>query len=256
MKKLTEICRAKSSGQLLIVAALAIALLVAATTAYVYELTGEKQDTKEGSLSDLVLTIKQNIRNAVISALANTSNGGDEKALAKNMEILSNAYLSLYQHEVCQLSYMLLNDSNYENGVWLLQGTDGLGVSSAYTSFTLKVFGLTSNITLKGVVNITTALTISGYYTANEAEKTVNLTLQVFNEGEPAKAEKIALYYENLGVWLPVNASNNLSIKDYGNGTYTASFTVATASDPPQISIHIHDLRNILVMANATCHQA
>ncbi len=60
MKRLKKSAEAKSSGQLLIVAALAIALLIATTTAYVYEVSREKPSTTQGyPVADLVLAIKQ-----------------------------------------------------------------------------------------------------------------------------------------------------------------------------------------------------
>ncbi|MGB9671789.1 MAG: hypothetical protein ACPL1Z_06270 [Candidatus Bathyarchaeales archaeon] len=254
--KPNKIFRAKSSGQLLIVAALAIAILVASTTVYVYELTGEKQNTEDRSLSDFVLALKLGSKNAVISALANASNGGEKTVLANNLETLSNASKSFCKHGLWRLSYTLLNSSGYEDGIRLSWNPSGLGVSSAYAVFSLRFFGLTSNVTANYAINITTALMLYGYYTGNEAEKTVNLTCRVFNDGKPAQVESITLYYEDFGVWFPIGESHNLSITDYGNGTYTISFTVAVSSDTMQVSAHVHDLRNVFVMANITCPKA
>lgn len=256
MKTFTEIFRAKSSGQLLIVAALAIAILVASTTVYVYELAGERQNTDDYSIGDFVLALKLGSKNAVISALANASNGGEKTVLAGNLEVLLSIYTRLWKRALCQLSYTLLNNSEYENGIRLSWNTSGVGVSSAYAVFSFRVFGLTSNITANYAVNITTALTLDGYYTGDGVEKTVNLTCRVFNDGKPAQVENITLYYENLGVWFPVGESNNLSITDYGNGTYAISFTAAISSDTVQVSAHVHDLRNVFVMANITCTKA
>ncbi|MGQ9538410.1 MAG: hypothetical protein ACUVTE_02335 [Candidatus Bathycorpusculaceae bacterium] len=256
MKTFTEIFRAKSSGQLLIVAALATAILVASTTVYVYELVGERQSTDDYSLSDFVLALKLGSKNAIIGALVNTSNSGEKTVLAKNLETLSSVSTSFYKYGLWRLSYTLLNGSGYEDGVRLSWNTSGFGVSSAYAVFSLRVFGLTSNFTVNYAINITTLLTLDGYYTGSGAEKTVNLTCRVFNEGKPAQIKNATLHYENLGVWLPVGESNNLSITDWGNGTYTISFTAAIASDPVQVSAHVHDFRNLFVMANTTCSRA
>ena len=256
MKKPNKIFRAKSSGQLLIVAALAIAILVASTTVYVYELAGEKQNTEDHSLSDFVLALKLSSKNAVISALANASNGGEKTVLADNLEALSSISTSFYKHGLWRLSYTLLNGSGYEDGIRLSWNTGGLGVSSAYAVFSLRVSGLTSNVTANYAINITTAIMLDGYYTGNATEKTVNLTCQVFNDGKPAQIKNITLYYEDFGGWFPVGESNNLSITDYGNGTYVISFTAAVSSDTVQVSAHAHDLRNVFVMANITCTQA
>jgi hypothetical protein len=138
--------------------------------------------------------------------------------------------------------------------VWFSWGEiDGFGISSAYANFSLAIYGLEANVTANYSINITTAVTLEGYYTLNGLEKSVSLSCRVFNEGKPALAKNITLYYEDLGVWLPVNSLNNLSIIDYGNGTYTISFTVITISDTVQVSAHITDLREIFVQANAVC---
>jgi len=117
---------------------------------------------------------------------------------------------------MCYLSFTLINDSRYDSGVCLSWNTNGSGVSTAYANFTLKVQSMAANLAID--------------YAAN-----------------------IALFYENLGSWTPVNASNNLSTVDYGNGTYLLSFTVNTSS-PVQVSTHVYDLRDIFVQANITCY--
>ena len=86
-------------------------------------------------------------------------------------------------------------------------------------------------------------------------EKLVTLTCKVYNEREPALAKNITLYYENLGNWIEVNSSNNLSIEDYGNGTYLISFTAEIPSEDVQVSAHAYDLRDIFVRANTTCYE-
>ncbi|MDI6904309.1 MAG: hypothetical protein QMD13_02290 [Candidatus Bathyarchaeia archaeon] len=72
----------------------------------------------------------------------------------------------------------------------------------------------------------------------------------MYNEGEQALAKNITLFYEDLGNWILVDASNNLSIVDCDNGTYLISFTIETLSDVVQVSAHVHDLRDIFVQAN------
>jgi hypothetical protein len=253
--KSKAIFRANSSGQLLIVAALAIAILISSTTIYVYELGGERQSAEDFFMSNFILAVKQGSRNAVISALANASNGGEKTVLAENLESLSQAYMRLNQRGIWRLSYTVLNDSLYDRGVWLSWNTSGLGVSSAYANFTLRVYDLTANITISYAVNITTTITINGYYTNNGTEKTVNLYCKVFNEGKPALAKNLTVFYEALGVWMPVNASNTFSIYDYGNGTYTVSFTVTVSSEIVQVSVHIQDMRGILVQASIPCRE-
>jgi hypothetical protein len=85
----------------------------------------------------------------------------------------------------------------------------------------------------------------------------VNVTCTVFNEGEPALAKNITLFYEKDGdlsvqEWIPVDSPSST---DYGNGTYFMSFIAETQThnDPVLVSVHVHDLRDIFVQANTTC---
>ncbi|MEM3873960.1 MAG: hypothetical protein QXU45_02375 [Candidatus Bathyarchaeia archaeon] len=258
MKKLKRLVKAKSSGQLLIVAALAIAILIVTTTAYVHEVSKEKPATTQNyPVADFVLAIKQASRNAVISALANASNGGGKNVLASNLNGLAQAYRSLNAYGLYYLSYTVLNDSRYEGGLWLSwEDTDGLGISSAYANFTLKFYGLAEETTLSYAIDITTTIRLEGYYTLNGSEKIVNLTCRVLNEGKPALAKNITVYYEVDGSWVPANSSNSLSITEYGDGVYAISFTIDTDSNAVQVSVHVYDLRGIFVKANTICNQA
>ena len=248
--------KSNSSGQLLIVAALAIAILISSTTIYVYEVSKETNNGDFSSTSDFILATKQSTRNAVISSLANVSNGRDTTVLITNLEEFSRILRSLRQFGICQLDSAVFNDSLYDSGIWLSWGTSGIGVSSAYANFTFKVYGSAESIAINYDVNITTAVTINGYFNRLIGdEKLVNLTCEVYNEGEPALAKNITISYEILGSWMPVNSSNNLSLMDYGNSTYTASFTVDVPSDSLQVSVRVYDLRDIFVQANTTCYE-
>jgi len=255
MRKCKRKLRTNSSGQLLIVAALAIAIIISSTTIYVYELSKETNSTNSYPISDTVLALKQSTKNTMISSLANISKGGEKTRLEANLNDLSQAFRNLHQLGMCYLSFTLINDSMYDSGVCLSWNTNDSGVSSAYANFTLKVQG-TANIAVDYAVNITTAIAVNGsYITLEDEEKLVNLTCQVFNEEELALAKNITLFYKNLGSWIPVNSSNNLSTVDYGNGTYVLSFTVSTSS-PVHVSTHVCDLRYVFVQANTTCYEA
>jgi hypothetical protein len=257
MKKWGKKSKANSSGQLLIVAALAIALLISSTTIYVYEISEETNSPDTPSISDFTLASKQSTRNAVISSLANVSNGGEKTVLTTNLNSLSQALRNTNQFGICQLAFTPQNDSSYDEGVWLSWNTSDVGVSSAYVNFTLNVYGVTAKVTANYPINITTAIAVNGSYTTLEdGEKLVNLTCKMYNEGEPALAKNMTLFYENLGNWTIVDASNNLSIVEYGNGTYSIAFTVETSSDSVSVSVRVHDLRDIFVQANTTCYTA
>lgn len=256
MRKCKRKFRANSSGQLLIVAALAIAIIISSTTIYVYELSKETNSTESCSISDVILALEQSTKNTMISSLANISEGGEKAILEANLDDLSQAFRNLHQIGMCYLSFTLINDARYDSGVCLSWNTNGSGVSTAYANFTLTVQSIAANLAIDYAVNITTTIAINSSYTTIEGEeKLVNITCQVFNEDKPALAKNITLFYENLGSWTPVNSSNNLSTVDYGNGTYLLSFTVNTSS-PVQVSTHVYDLRDIFVQANTTCYEA
>jgi len=255
MKRSGKKFQAESSGQLLIVAALVIGVLISSTTIYVYELSKETNSTDASSISNFVLALKQSTRNTMISSLANVSNGGEKTVLTTDLNGLSQVFRSLAHFGICNLASTPLNNSGYDAGLWLSWNTKDVGLSSTYADFTLEFYCITSSIVVNYAVNITTTIAINGSYTTLEGtEKLVNLTCKVYGEGEPALAKNITLFYENLGNWTLVDASNNLSIVDCGDGTYVISFTVEIPSDV-NVSAHVHDSRDILVQANTTCYE-
>jgi len=192
----------------------------------------------------------------MISSLANISTEGEKTILAANLNELSQVFRSLNHFGICHLTFTPLNNSNYDSGVWLSRNVSSTGVSSVYANFTLRIYGIAENVTVNYVVNITTAITISGYYVRIVGnEKQVNLTCNAYNEGKPALAKNITLFYEMLGSWTRVDSSNNLSVMDYGNGTCRVSFTVVTPSNTVEISAHVYDSRDIFVQANTTCSE-
>ena len=102
-------------------------------------------------------------------------------------------------------------------------------------------------------VNVTTAADLSGNYQLNGNLTQVNLTVNVLNEGKPALAQNFTFYFENAtDGWVKVSSP---SITDFGNGTYSVSFTTETdqSSDPLLVSMLCQDQRGISVGANVTC---
>lgn len=168
----------KNSGQLLIIAALAIALLISSTTIYVHELSEEADSKNSTSAVDIARMLKQCTRNAMISALANISNGGATTTLETNLAELFDVFRGLEQLAIFNLTFNLLNDYGYESGVRLFWGIEGMGFSSAYADFTLLAQG-TENIEWKYSLNITTAVFVEGEYLRDGSETIVNLTCRV-----------------------------------------------------------------------------
>jgi hypothetical protein len=254
MKRQVEEFRADRSGQLLIVAALAIAVLVSSTTIYVYELSRDTNSSDRRPLNDFVLSLKQSTRNVMISSLANVSNGGSSSVLATNLNTFSQLVASLHHLGTICLDFTPLNDSTYDSGTYLSWNTSDIGVSSAYVNFTLRVYGLEEAIDAAFAVNVTTTITISGSYaTLLSGDKQVSLTCRVYNEDGPALAKNMTFFYENSANWIQVEASNDLFIIDQGNGTYLVSFTVNIPSDTVPVSVRGYDSRNVFVLANTTC---
>jgi hypothetical protein len=234
------------SGQLLIVAAMAIAVLISSTTAYVYELSKENGDPRNQRISDLALALRQSTRSAVISALANVSNGGEKTILATNLDILAQVFRGLNQVDLCSLVFTPFDVVPYDSGILLSWNTTSTDISSACVSFVLDVRGDFARAEASYTVNITTSLMVDGFYELQSNEKHVNLRCQINNEGLPALAESLNVFYLASGSWTGVETSD-LSGVDYGNGTYVLAFPVP--QEAIQISIHMRDLRNILVQS-------
>jgi len=251
MRKL-RIRERKNSGQLLIVAALAIAILISSTTTYVHELSEENLDTHPTVINDFVFSIKQTTKDAMISSLANVSNGGSRGMLPENLDFLSRVLRSTHQSGITDLKFTAFNTSGYIGGTRFLWNATDTGMSTAFANFTLQVYGDTS-IDMKYAINVTTTITVTASYTTLAGgEKSVNLVFSVTNEEEPASAKNITLFYSDAGNWTQVTFSDNSFITDYGNGTYAAFFNVMV-SDPVLISVHILDFRGIFVGAETTC---
>lgn len=234
------------SGQLLIVAALAIALLISSTTIYVYELSKGTEGTDGQSIGGLVLALKQSTRNAVLSSLANVSNGGERTMLTTNLNKLSEVFRNLHSLGLYGLGFGLLNDSIYDSGIRISWNTTTTDVSSACVNFTLSIDDATAHSSVAYGVNVTTSLVVDGSHVIEGTEERVNLTCRVHNEGEPALARNFNLYYEHSGSWAELDSST-LITSDYGNGTYLLSFAVP--SESTRISVHMSDMRGILVQS-------
>jgi hypothetical protein len=245
----------RNRGQALIVTGLIITLILMSTVYYVLETEKQTMSTQNTTNSDFLATML-NTKNTLIGALANTSNGGDMETLTRNLNKLAGVLRTHSYDAEFDLSFVSLNSSPYEDGTWMSWGEDGSGVSSTYVSFTINVSSSEVNYHLDYETNITTAVQIQGVYTGGGSEKTVRVTCTVYDENGPALASRIGIFYQNQTdeSWLKIDWQNDLAIVDYGNGTYAISFQ-AYSQEPVRVSAQINDLRDIYVMANATCTQ-
>jgi len=239
------------SGQALIITSLIIAVLLLSTVYYVFEVERSviKSETTETTMATRPITV-----NTVVSALANFTNGGERRILTTNLNRLS-LFLKDHSYYAQQdLQFTPLNSSPYQEGIWTSWESSGIGISSAYVSFAVNFSAPSKTFCSQYETNITTALTVEAAFAGSEAEKSVNVTCKISNEGEPALADDISVLYQNetYEPWTMVNSSNNLNIVDYGNGTYFVTFN-AYAQNFLQVSVEMHDRRDIFVMARALC---
>jgi hypothetical protein len=254
----TRPCR-RNSGQVLIIAALVVTLLLLSTALYVSEV--EKNATVyEQRVNPDFSEYKLGVTHTVISALANVSNGGSAGVLATNLDQFQAVVEANSFNAMVEMDCTPFNAAPYQDGFWISWGTNGRGISSAYVNLVLNSSGTSASYYSEYAVNVTSEIEVAGYYTVlTGALKQVNLTCNVLNEGNSALAQNFTVYYEQDGSlspeeWVQVTSP---SITDYGNGTYTMSFTAETTNPEDQmlVSVHSNDLRYILTQANVTCTQ-
>lgn len=247
----------QNSGQVLVVTALLVTLLLLSAALYVSE-TEKAVPSNTDGLSNLFEVCKLGATHAVVSALANISNGGNVNVLVDDLNSFKSAFINHSYDAIVQLNANPLDVSPYVNGAWVSWGQNGEGISSAYVDFALNCSGLSSTTSSEYSVNITSAISIAGQYTTvNGSLKQTNVICNLLNEGKPALARNFTVYYEDDGSlvteeWLKVQTP---SIIDYGNGTYSLSFVAETLNpdNPLIVSVCCHDTRSILVQANVTC---
>jgi hypothetical protein len=245
--------RSNNSGQALIVTSLIISMLLLSTAYYVFEIEENVTDNS-GSIDYAFLATRLSTVNTVISSLANVSNGGYRSVLMASLDRLVSVLESHSYDGQCHLLFTPLNSPPYQDGIETSWESNGLGISSAYVSFSLNVSGLSVSYYSGYAVNVTTALTIEGSGTSSGSETRVNIMCRVYDEQGFALAKDITLLYQNQtdGTWITVSPLNN-NVIDYGNGTYFMSFNLYT-QNVLNVSAQVHDSRDIFVMANTTCN--
>jgi hypothetical protein len=248
-----------NSGQGLIIASLVVTLLLLSTAVYVSEI--EKNVALYDSRVDPAFSAyKLGARNTLISALANISNGGSTDVLVADLNQFKSVVGSHSFDAIVNMDFTPLNMTPYQEGIWISWDSSGRGISSAYVNLALNSSGTSASCYSEYAINVTSEIDVNGYYTLLTGSlKQVNLTCNILNEGKPALAQNFTVYYEQDGSlspeeWIQVASP---SIADYGNGTYSISFTANTTNpdDPMLVSVHSHDLRHIFIKANVTCTQ-
>ena len=241
-----------SSGQVLIVTALLVSLLLLSTALYVIEV-GKEVPTVDASEGNVFSGYQQSARSTLISALANTTNGGGSDILGTDLNELKTVILSHSYRAMLTMDYNTQNSSSYQNGFLISWGANGQGVSSAYATFVFASSSPSATSNLEYSVNVTSAVHLSGnYHQLNDTTKQVNLVVNVLNEGKAALAQNYTFSYQNETDWIAVDSP---SITSFDNGTYAVSFNAQTPQpyDPLVVSLLCQDERGIFVGANITC---
>jgi hypothetical protein len=241
-----------NSGQVLIVSALLVALLLLSTALYVIELEKElpRVDSSQGNVFS---RYKQSTQSSLISALANATNGGSSNVLSFDLSELKATILSHSYKTMLTIDYNTLNSSDYQNGIWISWSTNGQGISSAYATFVFASYSPLETSNLEYAVNVTSTVNLSGnYQQLNDTIKQVNLTINLQNEDKPALAQNFAFFYQNATDWTRISTQNTTN---FGNGSYTVSFVAESPplNNPLVVLMLCQDQRGIFVGANVTC---
>jgi len=244
--------RRNNSGQVIVITALLVALLLLSSVIFVVE-TEKKVPTIGAGEYNVFSAYEQSIRNALISALANVTCGGDVKVLNNDLSDLTLAIIAHSYQNSLKIDYLPLNLAPYKDGLLISWDVNGHGVSSANVNFIFNSsgFSIASNIVTD--VNVTSAVNLKGrYLQLGDALKQITLIINVQNENNPALAQNFDFYFKNETNWIKVVSPN---ISNFGNGTYSALFDVETglSTDPVLVSMYCKDQRGITVGANVTC---
>jgi hypothetical protein len=247
--------RANKSGQVIIVSALLVALVLLATALYVIEV-GKQVPMADASEPNISYDYEQSARSTLISALANASGSGSPDVLCIDLAELRTVILTNSYQALLTMNYQTLNSSGYQNGLWIYRGAEGKGISSSYASFAFTSSSPSATSTQEYTLNVTSAMQLSGsYQQLNETIRQVHLTINLSNEDKPALMHNFAVSYQNATEWVIVDSPTTFG---FGDGAYSVTFNAESTqpSDPLVISLVCQDARGIFVGANLTCTSA
>jgi hypothetical protein len=243
--------KSDKSGQIIIVTALLVSVLLLSTALYVIEV-GKQVPTVDRNQNTVFSGYRQATTSTLISALANATDGGDPDVLNTDLSqfktiILSNSYQALLT-----MNYEPQNTGGYQKGLKVNWRSDGEGTSSACVSFSFASSAPTTTSNQAYMLNVSSSVNLSGgYHQTDDNSKQVNLTFNFKNEDKPALTRNFTVSYQNVTDWIQVAPA---STTDFGNGTYALTFN----ADSPLgaslvVSLLCQDQRGIFVGANLTC---
>ncbi|MGD6851436.1 MAG: hypothetical protein ACQCN6_05170 [Candidatus Bathyarchaeia archaeon] len=243
--------RENQSGQVIVITGLLVSVLLLSTAIFVIDLQKNtpKADACDCSFFD---GYRQTAWNTLVSALANASGGGSTDVLTQDLTELKAIIAAHSYQAMVALDYTASNMAPYTEGLWINQGSSGVGVSSAAVNFTFSSFGPTQSSSIQYDLNVSSEIHTSGSYIEQNETKTVSLTVNVFNEGAPALAQSFSFSYQNDTEWVQADAS----VVDHGDGTYTVAFNADTGLqyEPLPVMVQCVDTRGIIVEASLTCN--
>jgi len=247
--------RKNRSGQVLLLAALAMAFIISSVMVYVYQTSRSLSVEHPSKLNAFIRNVKLESRNLVVGSLANISWGGSNETLRNNLQRWESFVESNYYLGECSLIFELCEDSPYSSGLRISWGANGFGVSSAKIDFSLNLTDENGELTTRYSVNVTTHITVSAVSQWNPPVYQITVVIHVFNEGSPALCKNLTVYYQDVfGNWYDATLLDSYVLEDYGNGSYVANFTVgSTRVENRGIRVECFDKRDIYVEATTTC---
>ncbi len=240
-------------GQVLVVAALAIALTILSVQSYLYSLSKQRITPQNDYLSEYLLSIKQGSKHTIAASLVNISNSGVSTNLASNLARWTAFLVDDYQFGTPVITITLETSSPYSDGLRFEWGATGTGISSACSDFNLSLSGRDVEVNWDYSVNITSKVTLRGEYTdLGGTSKRFDLIVNVYNEREPCLAAYVILHYNKTTTWENPTNLMDYYVTDYGNGTYMYSFTDDLDKTQIPVRIQVVDLRGVYIRVEQT----
>jgi len=243
-------------GQVLIVAAFAISMLLLSTSVYIYRVSRIDPSPEYSTLTDYAQHIRLGAIHTVTSSLVNISNGG----ASSNLGLFVNRWEAFtgsdYMFGICDLNASLGSQAPYSDGVRLDWGVSGVGVSSAYVDFIINISGRGAEVDWAFPVNRTTEMRVSGSYSVIVGDqKDFIVTMSMLNEGVPTLAQSSILEYWDAGLWNDASLEGDYAEMDYGNGTYRFTFSAEVPGAQVDVRIQATDARGVLVQAQESLQE-
>lgn len=251
---MTRSFRRDCRGQVIVVTALLVAVILLTTAMYVIEV---QKNTPSVQSDDgmLVDNYQLSVRSTAISALANFSGGGNRGVLDSDLAQLRSVILAHSYKAQLSLTYELLGSGGYIDGLRVWWGALGEGVSSAYVTVTCGSSSYRGSSQVTYMVNVTDSIQVAGsYLQSNDTQKIVNLTVHLSNEAGGALADSFTITYFNASSWVTPETP---AISSNGDGTYTIAFNADTGliGELLDVSVVCLDTRGISVGASVTCNR-